>query len=48
MKAKECPVCGGAMVRNGRTSAGSQRWRCMACGASQTCFRYHKNEHIAV
>jgi len=36
MKAKECPVCGRAMVRNGRTSAGSQRWRCMACGASQT------------
>lgn len=34
MKAKICPVCGASMVRNGRTSAGTQRWRCMSCGAS--------------
>ena len=36
MKAVRCPSCGAAMKRNGRTSAGSQRWRCKACGASNT------------
>ena len=36
MKAVRCPSCGAAMKRNGRTSAGSQRWRCRACGASST------------
>lgn len=36
MKAVLCPVCGSRMARNGRTSAGRQRWRCLACGASQT------------
>lgn len=30
----KCGACGAAMVRNGRTSAGTQRWRCRACGAS--------------
>ena len=39
MKAKECPVCGSAMKRNGKTGAGSQRWRCRSCGASST----HRN-----
>ena len=29
-----CPSCGGGMKRNGRTKAGSQRWRCKSCGAS--------------
>lgn len=36
MKAVRCPSCGAAMKRNGRTGAGSQRWRCRACGASRT------------
>ena len=36
MKAVNCPFCGGRTKRNGRTSSGSQRWRCTACGASTT------------
>lgn len=28
-------VCGTRLVKNGRTAAGSQRWRCLSCGASQ-------------
>lgn len=36
MKTKTCPTCGQPMKRNGRTSAGTQRWRCGACGASTT------------
>lgn len=32
----KCEACGNAMKRNGRTSAGAQRWRCKACGASST------------
>lgn len=36
MKAVYCPHCGGRTKRNGRTSSGSQRWRCTACGASTT------------
>ena len=36
MKAVTCPICGRRMDRNGRTSSGSQRWRCMSCGASAT------------
>ncbi len=36
MKAVYCPCCGGRTKRNGRTSSGSQRWRCTACGASTT------------
>lgn len=31
-----CDACGGAMKRNGKTSAGAQRWRCRVCGASRT------------
>lgn len=31
-----CPSCGAKMKRNGRTSAGAQRWRCRECGASAT------------
>lgn len=34
MKVKKCPSCGEAMKRNGKTKAGSQRWRCKSCGAS--------------
>lgn len=36
MKAVYCPYCGGRTKRNGRTSSGSQRWRCTGCGASTT------------
>lgn len=36
MNNKICPSCGKAMKRNGRTSAGTQRWRCRECGASAT------------
>lgn len=36
MKAVRCPSCGAEMKRNGKTSAGAQRWRCGACGASTT------------
>lgn len=36
MKRVMCQCCGSAMRRNGRTSAGSQRWRCESCGASRT------------
>lgn len=34
MKARICPACGSKMKRNGKTSAGKQRWRCLACGSS--------------
>ena len=29
-----CLVCATALVKNGRTAAGTQRWRCPDCGAS--------------
>ena len=29
-----CLVCGSPLVKNGRTAAGTQRWRCPNCGAS--------------
>lgn len=31
-----CEVCGKAMVRYGKTAAGSQRWRCTSCGITRT------------
>lgn len=31
-----CPNCGAQMKRNGKTTAGSQRWRCRECGGSTT------------
>lgn len=34
VKTKECPVCGARMKRNGKTGAGTQRWRCVECGSS--------------
>lgn len=34
MNNKICPSCGKTMKRNGRTSAGTQRWRCRECGSS--------------
>ena len=36
MKTLICPACGGNMKRNGKTSAGTTRWRCKSCGASTT------------
>ncbi len=36
MKTKICPACGSKMKRNGKTSAGRQRWRCTVCGSSST------------
>ncbi|WP_106628964.1 IS1249 family transposase [Bifidobacterium breve] len=35
-RARLCPVCGGAMRKNGRTRAGSQRWKCVACSLGAT------------
>lgn len=32
----KCAVCGRSMKKNGRTTAGTQRWRCPSCGASGT------------
>ena len=32
----KCSVCGATMKRNGKTSAGAQRWRCKQCGSSFT------------
>ncbi|MCX8456018.1 IS256 family transposase, partial [Paenarthrobacter ureafaciens] len=29
-----CQICGEELVKNGRTSAGRQRWRCKSCGSS--------------
>ena len=43
MKSKLCASCGSPMKRNGHTGAGTQRWRCISCGASST----HKNDTIA-
>lgn len=34
MNNPKCALCGGDMRRNGVTSSGKRRWRCMACGAS--------------
>lgn len=34
-----CPVCGTSMRKNGRTAAGSQRWKCMACMLGATAPR---------
>lgn len=36
MKSKTCPVCNKKMVKNGKTKAQKQRFRCLECGASQT------------
>jgi ribosomal protein S27AE len=36
MQSRNCPSCGSPMRRNGKTTAGRQRWRCGSCGASAT------------
>ncbi|MDY5747943.1 MAG: IS256 family transposase, partial [Mobiluncus porci] len=33
----KCPECGTPLKRNGKTSSGSQRWRCKECGGSKVC-----------
>ncbi|NEG97115.1 IS1249 family transposase [Bifidobacterium sp. SMB2] len=35
-KAKRCPVCGRPMRKNGRTTKGTQRWKCTVCSLSST------------
>ena len=44
MKSMKCPTCGSAMKKNGKTTAGKQRWRCKACGAS-SIKRYDSSKH---
>lgn len=34
MPVPKCPACNEKMVRNGRTAAGTQRWKCMSCKAT--------------
>ncbi|WP_440137390.1 transposase-like zinc-binding domain-containing protein [Leucobacter chinensis] len=31
-----CLICKTSLVKNGKTAAGTQRWRCPGCGASTT------------
>lgn len=35
MAIKKCSICGASMKKNGFTKAGTQRWRCKACGGSK-------------
>ena len=36
MSIPKCEICGNSMRKNGRTKAGTQRWRCGKCGYSTT------------
>lgn len=36
MSANICSVCSNKMVKNGKTKAGKQRYRCLECGSSQS------------
>ena len=36
MSANICSVCSSKMVKNGKTKAGKQRYRCLKCGSSQS------------
>ena len=36
MSAPRCPICKGKMARNGKSAAGSQRWKCKECKATST------------
>ena len=36
MSAPQCPICKGKMVKNGKSAAGSQRWKCKECKATST------------
>lgn len=42
MKTMICQLCGAKMKRNGHTSKGTQRWRCLKCGASS--IHKHNND----
>ncbi|WP_420846015.1 transposase-like zinc-binding domain-containing protein [Mobiluncus porci] len=35
MNMMKCPACNTPLKRNGKTSSGSQRWRCKECGGSK-------------
>ena len=34
MPVPKYPICSERMVRNGKTAAGTQRWKCTSCGAT--------------
>lgn len=34
MKEQKCNICGNKLVKNGKTSSGKTRWRCLKCGSS--------------
>lgn len=34
MNNPKCSICGAKMSKNGKTKAGTQRWRCLSCGTS--------------
>ncbi len=36
MSIPRCPICSNVMIRNGKTSAGKQRWLCKSCKITQT------------
>ena len=36
MSSNICSVCSSKMVKNGKTKAGTQRYRCLKCGSSQS------------
>ena len=36
MSSNICSVCSSKMVKNGKTKAGTQRYRCLECGSSQS------------
>lgn len=38
-RARLCPVCGRPMRKNGRTAAGTQRWKCADCSLGTTAPR---------
>lgn len=44
MRAVLCPQCMVKMYKNGKTSSGTQRWRCPQCGGSSV-IKYNKDEH---
>ena len=48
MRSVKCRACGGGMKRNGRTSAGTQRWRCASCGASSVNRRDDTERRLAL
>ena len=43
MKEQRCNICGNKLVKNGKTSSGKTRWRCLKCGSS-TVVKYDKTK----